>query len=296
MGALAPAPGSPRPRAWPDRGPAPRRAPLPTPASSSRTKAATRFATRCSARPCSTISCPTTGSSSTAPSPRALEDHAECAVGVDRVSELAHHWDAAEDASLALRWLVAAARHARDDLCLRGGVRGVRTRARVVGRGRGTGRGRRHRPCRAPARDGRGGRVGRLHRTSRRSGPDRARRIVHARSHSRSRGGRPRVSPPLDGRPRAELFAFATSNVCPSSTASTRARGRGSSSRRPSTWRATRRPGDERPGRRDDGRAGPDRRSRARSAGPCDQRLVPRGVRGVRPRRSRIRARGCNRP
>jgi DNA-binding CsgD family transcriptional regulator/tetratricopeptide (TPR) repeat protein len=44
---------------------------------------------------------------------QALEDDAECAVGVDRVAELAHHWDAAEDASLALRWLVVAARHAQ---------------------------------------------------------------------------------------------------------------------------------------------------------------------------------------
>ncbi|MDQ1380837.1 MAG: hypothetical protein QOJ71_1556, partial [Actinomycetota bacterium] len=43
----------------------------------------------------------------------ALRDHGVCAVGVDRVAELAHHWDAAEDASLALRWLVAAARQAQ---------------------------------------------------------------------------------------------------------------------------------------------------------------------------------------
>ena len=43
----------------------------------------------------------------------ALRDHGECAVGVDRVAELAHHWDAAEDAGLALRWLVAAARQAQ---------------------------------------------------------------------------------------------------------------------------------------------------------------------------------------
>ena len=44
---------------------------------------------------------------------QALSDNGECAVGVDRVAELAHHWDAAEDASLALRWLVAAARQAQ---------------------------------------------------------------------------------------------------------------------------------------------------------------------------------------
>jgi hypothetical protein len=34
------------------------------------------------------------------------------AVGIDRVAELARHWDAARDASSALRWLVAAAEQA----------------------------------------------------------------------------------------------------------------------------------------------------------------------------------------
>jgi DNA-binding CsgD family transcriptional regulator len=43
----------------------------------------------------------------------ALTDHPERAVGVDRVSELARHWDAAEEARPALQWLVAAAHQAQ---------------------------------------------------------------------------------------------------------------------------------------------------------------------------------------
>ncbi len=39
----------------------------------------------------------------------ALTAHPAVAVGVDRISELARHWDAARDASSALQWLVAAA-------------------------------------------------------------------------------------------------------------------------------------------------------------------------------------------
>ncbi len=42
----------------------------------------------------------------------ALDEHPERAVGIDRVAELARHWDAAEVASPALRWLVAAAQQA----------------------------------------------------------------------------------------------------------------------------------------------------------------------------------------
>jgi DNA-binding CsgD family transcriptional regulator len=45
---------------------------------------------------------------------QALTDDAASAVGVDRVAELARHWDAAEAAEPALRWLVAAARHAEE--------------------------------------------------------------------------------------------------------------------------------------------------------------------------------------
>jgi DNA-binding CsgD family transcriptional regulator/tetratricopeptide (TPR) repeat protein len=39
----------------------------------------------------------------------ALTAHPAVAVGVDRIAELARHWDTARDASSALRWLVAAA-------------------------------------------------------------------------------------------------------------------------------------------------------------------------------------------
>jgi DNA-binding CsgD family transcriptional regulator/tetratricopeptide (TPR) repeat protein len=39
----------------------------------------------------------------------ALTAHPAVAVGIDRIAELARHWDAARDASSALRWLVAAA-------------------------------------------------------------------------------------------------------------------------------------------------------------------------------------------
>jgi DNA-binding CsgD family transcriptional regulator len=42
----------------------------------------------------------------------ALTAHPAVAVGVDRIAELARHWDAARDASSALRWLVAAAEQA----------------------------------------------------------------------------------------------------------------------------------------------------------------------------------------
>ncbi len=42
----------------------------------------------------------------------ALAAHPAVAVGIDRVAELARHWDAARDASSALRWLVAAAEQA----------------------------------------------------------------------------------------------------------------------------------------------------------------------------------------
>jgi len=42
----------------------------------------------------------------------ALTAHPALAVGIDRVAELARHWDAARDASSALRWLVAAAEQA----------------------------------------------------------------------------------------------------------------------------------------------------------------------------------------
>jgi DNA-binding CsgD family transcriptional regulator/tetratricopeptide (TPR) repeat protein len=44
----------------------------------------------------------------------ALTEHPEYAVGVDRVSELARHWNEAEVAAPALRWLVAMARHAEE--------------------------------------------------------------------------------------------------------------------------------------------------------------------------------------
>ncbi len=42
----------------------------------------------------------------------ALTAHPAVAVGIDRIAELARHWDAARDASSALRWLVAAAEQA----------------------------------------------------------------------------------------------------------------------------------------------------------------------------------------
>jgi DNA-binding NarL/FixJ family response regulator len=42
----------------------------------------------------------------------ALTDHPERAVDIDQVAELARHWDAAEEANPALRWLVAAAQQA----------------------------------------------------------------------------------------------------------------------------------------------------------------------------------------
>jgi len=42
----------------------------------------------------------------------ALTAHPAVGVGIDRVAELARHWDAARDASSALRWLVAAAEQA----------------------------------------------------------------------------------------------------------------------------------------------------------------------------------------
>jgi DNA-binding NarL/FixJ family response regulator len=42
----------------------------------------------------------------------ALTDHPERAVDVDQVAELARHWDAADEANPALRWLVAAAQQA----------------------------------------------------------------------------------------------------------------------------------------------------------------------------------------
>ena len=45
---------------------------------------------------------------------QALTDHPEYAVGIDRVAELARHWDAAEQAEPALRWLVASARRAEE--------------------------------------------------------------------------------------------------------------------------------------------------------------------------------------
>src|SRR5439155_15397241 len=42
----------------------------------------------------------------------ALTAQPAVAVGIDRIAELAPHWDAARDASSALRWLVAAAEQA----------------------------------------------------------------------------------------------------------------------------------------------------------------------------------------
>jgi DNA-binding CsgD family transcriptional regulator/tetratricopeptide (TPR) repeat protein len=45
---------------------------------------------------------------------KALTDHPEYAVGVDRTAELARHWDAAEVPEPALKWLVAAAQHAHE--------------------------------------------------------------------------------------------------------------------------------------------------------------------------------------
>ena len=42
----------------------------------------------------------------------ALTAHPAVAVGIDRIAELARHWDAARDAPSALRWLVAAAEQA----------------------------------------------------------------------------------------------------------------------------------------------------------------------------------------
>jgi DNA-binding CsgD family transcriptional regulator len=42
----------------------------------------------------------------------ALTAHPTVAVGIDRIAELARHWDAARDASSALRWLVSAAEQA----------------------------------------------------------------------------------------------------------------------------------------------------------------------------------------
>jgi DNA-binding CsgD family transcriptional regulator len=42
----------------------------------------------------------------------ALTAHPAVAVGIDRIAELARHWDAARDAPSALRWLVAAAKQA----------------------------------------------------------------------------------------------------------------------------------------------------------------------------------------
>src|SRR5439155_20923056 len=42
----------------------------------------------------------------------ALTAHPAVAVGIDRIAELARHWDAGRDAPSALRWLVAAAKQA----------------------------------------------------------------------------------------------------------------------------------------------------------------------------------------
>ena len=44
----------------------------------------------------------------------ALEQHPEAAPGIDRVAELARHWDAAQEATFALTWLVTAGKHAHE--------------------------------------------------------------------------------------------------------------------------------------------------------------------------------------
>ena len=44
----------------------------------------------------------------------ALEPHPEAAAGIDRVAELARHWDAAQEPTSALHWLVAAGQHAHE--------------------------------------------------------------------------------------------------------------------------------------------------------------------------------------
>src|SRR5207237_5047635 len=49
----------------------------------------------------------------------ALTAQPAVAVGIDRIADLARHWDAARDASSALRWLVAAAVAAEQGLASR---------------------------------------------------------------------------------------------------------------------------------------------------------------------------------
>jgi DNA-binding NarL/FixJ family response regulator len=45
----------------------------------------------------------------------ALTDHPDAGVSIDRTAELARHWDAAEEPEPALKWLVAAAKHAYEN-------------------------------------------------------------------------------------------------------------------------------------------------------------------------------------
>ena len=45
---------------------------------------------------------------------QALEQHPEAAPGLDRVAELARHWDAAQEPTFALTWLVTAGKQAHE--------------------------------------------------------------------------------------------------------------------------------------------------------------------------------------
>ena len=45
---------------------------------------------------------------------QALEQHPEAAPGIDRVAELARHWDAAQEPTFALTWLVTAGKQAHE--------------------------------------------------------------------------------------------------------------------------------------------------------------------------------------
>ena len=113
--------GARSPRAWlvhasglPADVPGRRRVRPPTRACWSPKPARTSSGTRSCAKPCSTNCCPTSWSRSTDAVAAALEPHPEAAAGIDRIVELARHWDAAQEPTFALHWLVAAGQHAHE--------------------------------------------------------------------------------------------------------------------------------------------------------------------------------------
>ena len=193
----------------------------------------------------------------------ALTAHPAVAVGIDRIAELARHWDAARDASSALRWLVAAAEQAEQRFAFEaafddyeralGWWDSVGDAARVAGSD--------HAALLLDAADAAGlaGHIGRAGGS--RTG--RFRRGVHARREPWRRSGGSRVPPALASRSCGRAVRVLHDNLA-AGLGSCRPRGTSAVPREPrrTSGRVRHAGRGPRAGRADDGGAARGRRSR----------------------------------